>query len=134
MLLALPAMADAADIGVSMALFDDNFLTVLRNGMQEYAGTLDGVNLQVEDAQNDVSKQLSQIQNFIAPRVDAIIVNPVDTYATSAMTKIATEAGIPMVYVNRSRPSRRAAGEGRVRRLRRAESGTLQMQRGLPAA
>ncbi len=37
MLLALPAMAQAADIGVSMALFDDNFLTVLRNGMQDYA-------------------------------------------------------------------------------------------------
>ena len=27
----------AENIGVSMALFDDNFLTVLRNGMQEYA-------------------------------------------------------------------------------------------------
>ena len=30
--------------------------------------TLPGVTLQVEDAQNDVGKQLSQIQNFIAPR------------------------------------------------------------------
>ena len=30
-------------VGVSMALFDDNFLTVLRNGMVEYAETLDGV-------------------------------------------------------------------------------------------
>ena len=33
----------AQEIGVSMALFDDNFLTVLRNGMQDYAATLDGV-------------------------------------------------------------------------------------------
>ena len=31
-----PALAE--NIGVSMAKFDDNFLTVLRNGMQEYAG------------------------------------------------------------------------------------------------
>jgi ABC-type sugar transport system substrate-binding protein len=60
------------------------------------------VNLQVEDAQNDVSKQLSQIQNFAAQGVDAIIVNPVDTDATAAMTKIATAAGIPLVYVNRT--------------------------------
>lgn len=58
--------AHAETIGVSMALFDDNFLTVLRSGMQEYAKTLDGVELQVEDAQNDVAKQQSQIQNFIA--------------------------------------------------------------------
>ncbi|HEV2900233.1 MAG TPA: sugar ABC transporter substrate-binding protein [Pseudaminobacter sp.] len=91
----------AENIGVSMALFDDNFLTVLRNGMIDYAKTLDGVTLQVEDAQNDVAKQQSQIQNFIAAGVDAIIVNPADTDATTAMSKIAAEAGIPLVYVNR---------------------------------
>jgi inositol transport system substrate-binding protein len=91
----------AENIGVSMALFDDNFLTVLRNGMIDYAKTLDGVTLQVEDAQNDVAKQQSQIQNFIAAGVDAIIVNPVDTDATAAMSKIAAEAKIPLVYVNR---------------------------------
>ncbi len=62
---------------------------------------LDGVTLQVEDAQNDVAKQQSQIQNFIASKVDAIIVNPVDTDATGAMSKIAADAGIPLVYVNR---------------------------------
>jgi len=80
----MSAPALATDIGVSMAKFDDNFLTVLRNGMQDYAASKDGVNLQLEDAQNDVSKQLSQIQNFIAQGVDAIIVNPVDTDATPA--------------------------------------------------
>lgn len=93
--------AYAENIGVSMALFDDNFLTVLRNGMQDYAKTLDGVTLQVEDAQNDVAKQQNQIQNFIAAGVDAIIVNPVDTDATAAMSKIAADAGIALVYVNR---------------------------------
>ncbi len=93
--------AHAETVGVSMALFDDNFLTVLRTGMQDYAKTLDGVTLQVEDAQNDVSKQQSQIQNFIAAGVDAIVVNPVDTDATVAMSKIAADAGIPLVYVNR---------------------------------
>ncbi|WP_428423935.1 sugar ABC transporter substrate-binding protein [Pararhizobium sp.] len=93
--------AHAETVGVSMALFDDNFLTVLRNGMQDYSKTLDGVTLQVEDAQNDVAKQQSQIQNFIAAGVDAIVVNPVDTDATAAMSKIAADAGIPLVYVNR---------------------------------
>ena len=34
-LLSTTAMAEG--IGVSMALFDDNFLTVLRNGIQEQA-------------------------------------------------------------------------------------------------
>ncbi len=98
-LLSSPALA--AKIGVSMDKFDDNFLTVLRNGMTDYAKTVPGVTLQIEDAKDDVSKQLSQIQNFIANKVDAIIVNPVDTSATAAMTKIAAEAGVPLVYVNR---------------------------------
>ncbi|MGB3811776.1 MAG: sugar ABC transporter substrate-binding protein [Shinella sp.] len=93
--------AHAETIGVTMAQFDDNFLTVLRNGMSDYAKTLDGVELQVEDAQNDVAKQQSQIQNFIASGVSAIIVNPVDTDATAAMSKAAAEAGIALVYVNR---------------------------------
>jgi ribose transport system substrate-binding protein/inositol transport system substrate-binding protein len=93
--------AHAENIGVSMALFDDNFLTVLRNGMIDYSKELNGVNLQIEDAQNDVGKQLNQIQNFVASGVDAIIVNPVDTDATAAMTQAASAAGIPLVYVNR---------------------------------
>jgi ABC-type sugar transport system substrate-binding protein len=97
----LSSPAFAAKIGVSMDKFDDNFLTVLRNGMSDYAKTLSGVSLQVEDAKDDVSKQLSQVQNFIANKVDAIIVNPVDTSATAAITKAAAEAGVPLVYVNR---------------------------------
>ncbi|MFN3825388.1 MAG: substrate-binding domain-containing protein [Pseudorhodobacter sp.] len=91
----------AQDVGVSMALFDDNFLTVLRNGMIERASGMDGVNLQVEDAQNDVARQLDQINNFVASGVSAIIVNPVDTSATEAMTNAAAAAGVPLVYVNR---------------------------------
>ena len=68
----LSSPAFAAKIGVSMDKFDDNFLTVLRNSMAEYAKTVPGVTLQIEDAKDDVSKQLSQVQNFIANGVDAI--------------------------------------------------------------
>ena len=60
-----------------------------------------GVKLQFEDAQGDMGKQLSQIQTFVAAKVDAIVVNPVDSSATPKMTKLIREAGIPLVYVNR---------------------------------
>jgi ABC-type sugar transport system substrate-binding protein len=93
--------ASAANVGVSMAQFDDNFLTVLRLGMQDYAKTLPGTTVQVEDGGNDVNKQLSQVQNFVASKVDAIVVNPVDTSATTAISKLAADANIPLVYVNR---------------------------------
>ncbi|RWC26924.1 MAG: sugar ABC transporter substrate-binding protein [Mesorhizobium sp.] len=97
----MSSSALAAKVGVSMAKFDDNFLTVLRNGMIEQAKGMSGVELQVEDAQNDVAKQLDQIKNFAASGVDAIIVNPVDTSATQAMSDAAAAAKIPLVYVNR---------------------------------
>nr|WP_204337171.1 sugar ABC transporter substrate-binding protein [Rhizobium leguminosarum] len=93
--------AHAGTIGASMAVFDDKFGTLLRNGMEEYANTLENVDLQIEDAQNDVAKQQSQVQNFIAAGVDAIIVQPVDTDATTVISKIAADAGVPLVYVNR---------------------------------
>ena len=97
----LSTTAIAENIGVSMALFDDNFLTVLRNGIEEEANGMDGIDVQIEDAQNDVARQLDQINNFIASGVDAIIVNPVDTSATQAMTDAASSAGVPLVFVNR---------------------------------
>lgn len=125
-LMASPALAE--NIGVSMAKFDDNFLTVLRNGMQDYAKEKDGVNLQVEDAQNDVSKQLSQIQNFIAQGVDAIIVNPVDTDATPAMTKLAVAAGVPLVYVNRMPSDNPLPAKVSFVGSNETDSGTLEMQ------
>lgn len=91
----------AETIGVSVARFDDNGLTIMRNGMTAHAETLAGVDLQVEDAQDDVARQLDQINNFIASGVDAIIVNAVDTNATEAMSNAAASAGVPLVYVNR---------------------------------
>ncbi len=97
---ALMGTTAMADIGVSMAKFDDNFLTVLRNGIQAYADK-NGQKVQIEDAKDDVAKQLDQINNFIASGVSAIIVNPVDTSATQAMSDAAAKANIPLVYVNR---------------------------------
>jgi ABC-type sugar transport system substrate-binding protein len=95
----LAGNAFAGTIGVSMAN-SDTFLTVLRNGIEAY-GKEKGQELTIEIADDDLNKQISQIQNFIAAGVDAIIVNAVDTSATPTMTKLAADAGIPLVYVNR---------------------------------
>lgn len=98
----LSAGANAgAMIGVSMAAFDDNFLTSLREAMSAESKTLKDVNLQFEDARNDVGRQVSQVENFITRKVGAIIVSPVDTSATKRMTEAARKAGIPVVFVNR---------------------------------
>jgi len=126
--LAAPLASHAEKIGVSMAKFDDNFLTVLRNGMKDHAATLPNVAMQFEDAQNDVGKQLNQIQNFIAQKVDAIIVNPVDTDATPKMTQLAVAAGIPLVYVNRMPADKTLPPKVSFVGSNEVDSGTLQMK------
>jgi ABC-type sugar transport system substrate-binding protein len=81
----------------------------------------------IEIADDDVNKQLSQVQNFIAAKVDAIIVNAVDTSATAPMTKLANDAGIPIVYVNRQPIDVDALGpKGAFVASNEVDSGTLQ--------
>ncbi|MDW9638343.1 sugar ABC transporter substrate-binding protein [Sinorhizobium meliloti] len=92
--------AHAENVGITIARSDSAFLTILRNGMQDQAAKLDCVTVQVEDAQNDASRQLDQVQNFVSSGVDAIIVVAVDGDSTPALTKMATDAGIPIVYAN----------------------------------
>jgi len=123
---ALPAASRAATIAVSMALFDDNFLTAVRASMKERAQQL-GVAIQFEDAQNDIGRQLNQIQNFIAQKADAIIVNPVDTDVTPRMTQLVARAGIPLVYVNRMPADKQLPPRVSFVGSDETQSGTLQM-------
>jgi inositol transport system substrate-binding protein len=117
--------AIAADIGVSMAN-SDTFLTVLRKGIEKSAAEANQP-VVIEIADDDVNKQLSQVQNFIAAKVDAIIVNAVDTSATAPMTKLANDAGIPIVYVNRQPIDVDALGpKGAFVASNEVDSGTLE--------
>ncbi len=121
----MSSTAFAGNIGVTMAN-TDTFLTILQKGIEKAAADA-GQPVQVEIAENDVSKQLSQVQNFIAAKVDAIIVNAVDTSATEPMTKAANDAGIPIVYVNRQPIDVDALGpKGAFVASNEADSGTLE--------
>ncbi|QAY92960.1 sugar ABC transporter substrate-binding protein [Pseudomonas sp. ACM7] len=122
------ALADMK-IGVSMSQFDDTWLTYLRESMDKKAKSYpEGVQLQFEDARSDVVKQLSQVENFISQKVDAIVVNPVDTAATRKITEAAVKAGIPLVYVNR-RPDDLKLPKGVVTVASNdLEAGEMQMQ------
>lgn len=126
----LPMLSTAAQaavtVGVSMALFDDNFLTAVRASMKNRAQQL-GVAVQFEDAGNDIGRQLNQIQNFIAQHVDAIVVNPVDTDATPRMTQLVVAAGIPLVYVNRMPADKQLPARVSFVGSDETQSGTLEM-------
>jgi inositol transport system substrate-binding protein len=93
--------ADKVRIGVAMALFDDVWLTYVRDAMTKWGAAHPEVELTIVDAANDTAKQVGQVENFLAQGMDAVIILPVDTAATGPMTKAVVKAGKPLVYVNR---------------------------------
>ena len=74
--------AQKIKIGVAMALFDDVWLTNVRDAMTKWATTHPDVELTIVDAANDTAKQVGQVENFLAQGMDAIVILPVDTAAT----------------------------------------------------
>lgn len=126
-LLASSASALAEKIGVSMAYFDQNFLTIIRQSIEKEAQARH-VDVQFEDARGDTGRQADQVQSFIASGVDAIIVDPVDSASTLQLTKMAQQAKMPLVYVNRT-PGDKTLPPGVVFvGSDERESGTLQME------
>ncbi|WP_455819017.1 sugar ABC transporter substrate-binding protein [Pseudomonas cerasi] len=117
----------AETIGVSMAYFDQNFLTIIRQAIDKEAKAR-GITVQFEDARGDVGRQTDQVQSFISAGVDAIIVDPVNSAGTPAMTKLVSQAKVPLVYVNRT-PGDKTLPPGVVFvGSDEKQSGTLQME------
>ena len=92
--------AEPIKIGVTM-LFDDRWLTSMREAMQAYGEAQEGVEVTFVDSKEDVAVQLGQVENFITQGIDAIVVVAANTDAVDPMTQAAVDAGIPLVYVNR---------------------------------
>ncbi|MEN5015435.1 sugar ABC transporter substrate-binding protein [Erwinia sp. Eh17-17] len=117
----------AETIGVSMAYFDQNFLTIIRQAIDKEAKAR-GITVQFEDARGDVGRQTDQVQAFLSAGVDAIIVDPVNSAGTPAMTKLVSQAKVPLVYVNRT-PGDKTLPAGVVFvGSDEKQSGTLQME------
>ena len=99
------AGAKTFKVGVAIYSYDDNFMTLYRNEIQDYFATLntDEVTYDVTmvDCKNDMSNQSNQIDTFITQGMDAIILNLVQTSSADAIIDKVTDAGIPLVLINR---------------------------------
>ena len=97
------ALGAPVKVGVSIANFDDTFLTYMMDGMKAYAKAHSSeVEITFTDAKEDMAKQLDQVENFLVQKKDAIIIVPVDTSATGPMTSSIIAKGAKVVYVNRN--------------------------------
>jgi inositol transport system substrate-binding protein len=90
-------------IGVTIANFDDTFLTYMMDGMKAYANENSAeIEIEFTDAKEDMAKQMDQIENFLVQGKDAIVVVPVDTSAAGPIISNVTKEKIPLVFVNRN--------------------------------
>lgn len=97
---AVSVQAKTYQVGVALANFDLNFVSILRTQMVHELDA-QGLKGQFSDAKGDVALQAQQVDDFINQGVDAIILNPVDTQGVLPMINAAKKANIPLVFVNR---------------------------------
>ena len=85
----------AGTIGFSALTLKNPFFKIIADSITDEASK-HGYNVIVNDAETDVANQSNHIDDYIAQKVTAIVINPCDRLAIGAAVKRANEAGIPV--------------------------------------
>lgn len=102
MFAAIPAaMADGKKIGLAVANLQQNFFNQIKQSVEAYGKEL-GVEVITVDARGDPATQVSQVQDLITQKIDALIYIPAGTAAAAVPVKAAQAAGVPVVNVDRN--------------------------------
>ena len=105
-----PADDAAADVttykvGVAIYQYNDNFMTLYRQEIENYFKTLETDTVKYEitmvDGKNDMAEQTNQIDTFITQQMDVIICNLVQTSSAEVIIDKVVAANIPLILINR---------------------------------
>ena len=102
-----PAAAEVTtyDVGVAIYQYNDNFMTLYRQEIENYFKTLETdtvkYNITMVDSKNDMAEQTNQIDTFITQGMDVIILNLVQTSSAEVLIDKVVGAGIPLILINR---------------------------------
>lgn len=88
-------------IGFSVSTLNNPFFVSLKKGIEKEAKKR-GMKVIIVDAQNDSSKQTSDVEDLIQQGVDALLINPTDSSAISTAVESANAVGVPVVTIDRS--------------------------------
>jgi ribose transport system substrate-binding protein len=98
------AAAEEVVIGVSLSTLTNAFFVGMKMGIED-AARENNVKLAETNADGDIPKQASQIEDLIQQNVKGLIVNPVDSDAIVASQQKIIAAGIPLIYCDRGASS-----------------------------
>jgi len=92
-------------VGVSIYKFDDNFMTLYRQEIESYFASQETdmvkYDVTIVDGNGDMATQTAQVDSFIAEGVDVMVINLVQSSSADVITQKASDADIPVVYINR---------------------------------
>ena len=93
------------DVGVAIYQYNDNFMTLYRQEIENYFKTLETdtvkYNITMVDSKNDMAEQTNQIDTFITQGMDVIILNLVQTSSAEVLIDKVVAADIPLILINR---------------------------------
>jgi len=91
----------------SIMVMDNPYFIAVKKGFEERAKEL-GIETVVNDAKYDAATQLSQVENYISEKVDAIAISPIDQKGIEGVVEQARAANI--VTVSQAQPIENADG------------------------
>lgn len=89
-------------VGLIVSTLNNPFFVDLKDGVETEAKKLGGFKVIVLDSQDDSSKELTNMEDLIAQKVDLIMINPTDSDAVGEAIAKANEAKIPVITLDRS--------------------------------
>ncbi len=88
-------------IGISMYTLGAPYFAAQANAAKRKAEQL-GAKVISTDAQDDMVKQLADVEDLLSQRIDVLILNPKDPKGLIPATKAATKAGVPVIIMDSS--------------------------------
>ncbi len=97
------ASADLNDvrIGVSMYTLGNPYFKAQLDAARKKAEEL-GFDFSYTNAQDDMLRQLGDVEDLLAQGIDLLIFNPKDPQGSIPATKMATKAGVPVIVIDSS--------------------------------
>lgn len=93
------SMKTRITIGITYQNLQNEFVINIQDAVRNKAKELN-VKLIEVDGQGKAENQISQVENFLALDVDAIILNPFDQYGSAPVVSIANREKKPIVVIN----------------------------------
>jgi ribose transport system substrate-binding protein len=96
-----PVKSKTIAIGMSNPNLGEPWLVQMNTDVRTEAAKHTNVKVLFKDAQNDVLKQRSHVEEFITAGVDAILISPIEGTPLTASIARAMDAGIPVFVLDR---------------------------------